>query len=79
MCVVYCFQAEDGIRDLVRSRGLGDVYKRQAKFKDERFAEPNEAQHYPLPALKAGEAVFLRFTSSLPVNPAAAMNCAEAS
>ena len=25
-----CFQAEDGIRDLVRSRGLGDVYKRQA-------------------------------------------------
>ena len=37
-CVVYIgvlyvcfffFQAEDGIRDLVRSRGLGDVYKRQ--------------------------------------------------
>ena len=28
--VVFCFQAEDGIRDLVRSRGLGDVYKRQA-------------------------------------------------
>ena len=24
------FQAEDGIRYLVRSRGLGDVYKRQA-------------------------------------------------
>ena len=50
-----------------------------AKFKDKRFAEPNEAQRYPLPALKAGDAVFLRFTSSLPVNPAAAMNCAEAS
>ena len=35
MCVCCCFfvyfffQAEDGIRDLVRSRGLGDVYKRQ--------------------------------------------------
>ena len=33
MCVVlfgcFFFQAEDGIRDLVRSRGLGDVYKRQ--------------------------------------------------
>ena len=35
MCVctvnMFCFffQAEDGIRDLVRSRGLGDVYKRQ--------------------------------------------------
>mgnify|MGYP003380681257 CR=1 FL=1 len=31
MCIVSVFfQAEDGIRDLVRSRGLGDVYKRQA-------------------------------------------------
>ena len=30
MCFsVFFFQAEDGIRDLVRSRGLGDVYKRQ--------------------------------------------------
>ena len=25
-------QAEDGIRDLVRSRGLGDVYKRQMEY-----------------------------------------------
>ena len=25
----FFFQAEDGIRDLVRSRGLGDVYKIQ--------------------------------------------------
>ena len=34
-CVVvafFFFQAEDGIRDLVRSRGLGDVYKRQTKY-----------------------------------------------
>ena len=29
--VFYFFQAEDGIRYLVRSRGLGDVYKRQAQ------------------------------------------------
>ena len=29
--VFFFFQAEDGIRDLVRSRGLGDVYKRQAQ------------------------------------------------
>ena len=30
LCDCVCFfQAEDGIRDLVRSRGLGDVYKRQ--------------------------------------------------
>mgnify|MGYP003381675213 CR=1 FL=1 len=28
--IFFFFQAEDGIRDLVRSRGLGDVYKRQA-------------------------------------------------
>ena len=28
---VFFFQAEDGIRDLVRSRGLGDVYKRQGQ------------------------------------------------
>ena len=27
--IIFFFQAEDGIRDLVRSRGLGDVYKRQ--------------------------------------------------
>ena len=32
-CGVWCFvfEAEDGIRDLVRSRGLGDVYKRQVE------------------------------------------------
>ena len=29
--VIFFFQAEDGIRDLVRSRGLGDVYKRQGR------------------------------------------------
>ena len=29
MFYFFFFQAEDGIRDLVRSRGLGDVYKRQ--------------------------------------------------
>ena len=30
LSLFFFFQAEDGIRDLVRSRGLGDVYKRQA-------------------------------------------------
>ena len=30
----FFFQAEDGIRDLVRSRGLGDVYKRQLDHAD---------------------------------------------
>ena len=32
MSVLFFFQAEDGIRDLVRSRGLGDVYKRQVQL-----------------------------------------------
>ena len=33
ICIIICFffQAEDGIRDLVRSRGLGDVYNRQVQ------------------------------------------------
>ena len=40
VCILSCavflfFQAEDGIRDLVRSRGLGDVYKRQLKTNTE--------------------------------------------
>ena len=30
--IFFFFQAEDGIRDLVRSRGLGDVYKRQVYY-----------------------------------------------
>ncbi len=28
----FFFQAEDGIRDVERSRGLGDVYKRQCDY-----------------------------------------------
>ena len=50
-CVTYCgyvvscvffFQAEDGIRDLVRSRGLGDVYKRQGCISDTLFINIHE-------------------------------------
>ncbi len=29
LCIIFFFQAEDGIRDVLGSRGLGDVYKRQ--------------------------------------------------
>ena len=29
---IFFFQSEDGIRDAQESRGLGDVYKRQAFF-----------------------------------------------
>ena len=38
---VFFFQAEDGIRDLVRSRGLGDVYKRQGLQEMRRVLKPN--------------------------------------
>ena len=37
----FFFQAEDGIRDLVRSRGLGDVYKRQRLQSCERAVAPD--------------------------------------
>mgnify|MGYP003381568049 CR=1 FL=1 len=37
VCVSFFFQAEDGIRDLVRSRGLGDVYKRQMLGHNQQF------------------------------------------
>ena len=38
MCVLLFFvQAEDGIRDLVRCRGLGDVYKRQGQDDGDRL------------------------------------------
>ena len=40
MCYVFFFQAEDGIRDLVRSRGLGDVYKRQVWLDDVKITSP---------------------------------------
>ena len=48
MLVVVCvffFQAEDGIRDLVRSRGLGDVYKRQVLPTGEIIRTPPVPQH----------------------------------
>ena len=37
---IFFFQAEDGIRDLVRSRGLGDVYKRQLRCFDQVCQRP---------------------------------------
>ena len=46
----FFFQAEDGIRYLVRSRGLGDVYKRQGG--------DTQRQLLPLPSqFQTGEGV----------------------
>ena len=47
--VVFFFQAEDGIRYLVRSRGLGDVYKRQAILLEVNVASCEENPIYPGP------------------------------
>ena len=49
--VFFFFQAEDGIRDLVRSRGLGDVYKRQEPG---RLALEGAAERLDLAHLAAG-------------------------
>ena len=44
----FFFQAEDGIRDLVRSRGLGDVYKRQVKRRFEAAGILKAAEPHPV-------------------------------
>ena len=59
MC--FFFQAEDGIRDLVRSRGLGDVYKRQDAGMDPRPVEADVeevAQHDRKAGLEGEAGIF---------------------
>ena len=48
---IFFLQAEDGIRDLVRSRGLGDVYKRQAHRAPAAAKAPGGASARESPAL----------------------------
>ena len=43
---VFCFQAEDGIRDLVRSRGLGDVYKRQMMVEEGLLLRDDDGRYW---------------------------------
>ena len=50
----FFFQAEDGIRDLVRSRGLGDVYKRQASPETSDSPPFGESMRTDLVPLSAG-------------------------
>ena len=50
---LFVFQAEDGIRDLVRSRGLGDVYKRQL---EERVTRDLVLRARPLTVVHHGSA-----------------------
>ena len=51
----FFFQAEDGIRDLVRSRGLGDVYKRQPSARPGGRRQALRVLSPPLPGDHAGE------------------------
>ena len=51
----FFFQAEDGIRDLVRSRGLGDVYKRQVQNAISRPCPPKEVEHRGSDAHRTGK------------------------
>ena len=46
------FQAEDGIRDVERSRGLGDVYKRQGLICDD---EDNKTRFFFIIAVQKNE------------------------
>ena len=51
-CGLFFVQAEDGIRDLVRSRGLGDVYKRQDQTVQENLTLALKAGRGPLAVLR---------------------------
>ena len=62
------FQAKDGIRYLVRSRGLGDVYKRQARLKPKhlRDGKTNKAYiwSYCPPSANPTKAVVFEFSET---------------
>ena len=62
---LFFFQAEDGIRDLVRSRGLGDVYKRQVVAVAATEQAPTPSSVRPAGALRALTAAALALPLSL--------------
>ena len=70
---MFFFQAEDGIRDLVRARGLGDVYKRQGGY-----IESIELRHTPDKSPGTGRA-WIRTDKTIvadePVDPVAGYVC----
>ena len=69
---LFFFQAEDGIRDLVRSRGLGDVYKRQAKDPARNATDLYQAHdHYLMDELLTDEHKLIRDTCLLYTSDAA--------
>ena len=62
----FFFQAEDGIRDLVRSRGLGDVYKRQQYARDAKSRVLFCTHHEPT---RSDDALDEAFRQALISNP----------
>src|SRR5664280_1959139 len=63
VCCFFFFQAEDGIRDLVRSRGLGDVYKRQIwssywSQEPSQFANSSDTPCVKVPIAPGGSCTF---------------------
>ena len=60
--VLVFFQAEDGIRDLVRSRGLGDVYKRQTIYDPPAGFEHNAPYMVALIKLEEGPMITAQLT-----------------
>ena len=52
------FQAEDGIRDQPRSRGLGDVYKRQTFMPKPVFNDNGTGMHVHQSLWKSGQPLF---------------------
>ena len=61
----FFFQAEDGIRDLVRSRGLGDVYKRQP-MEWQRLSPENYVA--PMGLISGAMLIFLNYEGFEPVS-----------
>ena len=59
--VDFFVQAEDGIRDLVRSRGLGDVYKRQGLWLAATLAGSRLARTILISATPSGSPNFAIF------------------
>ena len=59
------FQAEDGIRDLVRSRGLGDVYKRQVRVDSKLEADVRILHLRPIEGRKHAEQKVPRYVGCL--------------
>ena len=65
----FFFQAEDGIRDLVRSRGLGDVYKRQIhptagiRFSPYAYVDTAEHKHFTADVFRVQATTCLLYTS----------------